>query len=302
MKWLWLGTCIVLVIVIIKYGIYRWQIREICHQLVFLKKEETNKRVQTDLSKKEILELANQINQMIDEQEHESLLIRKKETQLRETLTNISHDIRTPLTSMKGFFELLVEEKDEAKKLHYERTIRERMEDLSYLLEELFTYTKLQNETYELVLEQQDFTRLVMDSLFSFYEQWKEKNIKPDVSIDEKPVMIMCNDIAVKRILTNVLRNAMIHGNGQIEICYKIKKDGVLFQCYNGCGDIEELEIGRVFERFYKADAARSESSSGLGLSIASELTQRMSGTMEARIEQGRFLVEVWFRMAVREC
>ncbi len=301
MKWLWIGTSIVLITITIKYWIYRWQIREICHQLVFLRKEETNKRVQTDLSKKEILELANQMNQMIDEQEHESLLIRKKEDQLRETLTNISHDIRTPLTSMKGFFALLIEEKDEVKKAHYESIIWERMEDLSDLLEELFTYTKLQNETYELVLEQHDFTKLVMDSLFSFYEQWKEKGITPDLLVDEQPVMVLCNDIAVKRILTNVLRNAMIHGEGQIEICYKVKKDGVLFQCCNGCSDMEELEIERVFERFYKADAARSESSSGLGLSIARELTQRMNGEMEARIEQGRFLVEVRFGMAVGE-
>lgn len=301
MKWLWIGTGIVLIIITIKYWVYRWQIREICHQLVFLRKEETNKRVQTDLSKKEILELVNQMNQMIDEQEHESLLIRKKEDQLRETLTNISHDIRTPLTSMKGFFELLVEEEDEAKKVHYESTVRERMEDLSDLLEELFTYTKLQNETYELVLEQHDFTKLVMDSLFSFYEQWKEKGITPELSVDEQSVMVLCNDIAVKRILTNVLRNAMIHGDGQIELCYKVKKDGILFQCCNGCGDMEELEIGRVFERFYKADTARSESSSGLGLSIARELTQRMNGKMEARIEQGRFLVEVRFGLAVEE-
>lgn len=87
----------------------------------------------------------------------------------------------------------------------------------------------------------------------------------------------------------------MIHGDGQIEICYTVKPDSVLFQCYNGCGNMEELEVGRVFERFYKADAARKESSSGLGLSIARELTQRMNGEMEARIEQGRFLVEVRF-------
>lgn len=296
MEWLWIGILLlVFVVTVIKYWLYRREIGDICRQMEFLLGERTNKRVQTQLCKKEIVDLADQINRMADRQEEESLSIRKKEQQLKETLTNISHDIRTPLTSLKGFFELYAEEEDLEKKEYYGQTIRERMDDLTVLLEELFTYTKLQNESYQLTLEQQDFTKLVLDSLFSFYEQWKEKGIRPELSVEESTAMVLCSDIGVKRILTNVLRNAMVHGNGSISICYRIKEGRVLFCCSNGYAGDMEPEAERVFERFYKGDSARRESSSGLGLSIARELTLRMNGEMGARVEDGRFIVEIVF-------
>lgn len=298
MKWFCIGAVFLLVIFMIKYWLYRRQIHEICRQLEFMQKETTNKRIRTDLSKKEIINLAGKINRMVDRQEEESLSIKSKEQQLKETLANISHDIRTPLTSMKGFFELYTQEGEPEKKEYFEQVIREKMDDLTVLLEELFTYTKLQNETYELQLVQQDFTKLVLDSLFSFYGQWKEKGISPVLSVDEDTVMVLCNDTAVRRIITNVLRNAMLHGDGNIEIRYQVKKDNVLLQCCNGFQNMEQPDMERVFERFYKGDSARRESSSGLGLSIAKELALRMDGSMEARTEDGRFLVELVFPRA----
>lgn len=298
MKWFCIGTKVLLFLILIKYWLYRRQIHEICRQLDFMQNETTNKRIQTDLSKKEIINLAEQINCMADRKEEESLSIKSKEQQLKETLANISHDIRTPLTSMKGFFELYTQEGELEKKEYYEQVIREKMDDLTVLLEELFTYTKLQNETYELHLMQQDFTKLVLDSLFSFYGQWKEKGISPVLSVDEDTIMVLCNDTAVRRIIANVLRNAMLHGDGNIEIRYQVKKGGVLFQCCNGFQNMEQPDMERVFERFYKGDSARRETSSGLGLSIAKELALRMDGSMEARTEDGRFLVELVFPRA----
>ena len=295
MEWFCVLAGLAFVIVSVKYGLYRQQIRNICRQIDFLWMEKTNKRIQTNLCNKEILKLAGQVNRMADRQEEESISIRKKERQLKEALTNISHDIRTPLTSLKGFFELYTEEEDTEKKEYYQRVIRERTEELTMLLEELFTYTKLQNEIYEIVLEQQDFTKLVLDTLFSFYEQWKEMGISPKLHVEEGPAMVLCNDMGVKRILTNVLRNAMVHGDGTIEIVYEILPRGVLFQCYNGCVAGEDVEVERVFERFYKGDSARGESSSGLGLAIARELALRMEGRMEAKMEKGRFFVEIGF-------
>lgn len=293
MEWFLIGIVLLFVVTVIKYLLYRREIGDICRQIEFLLGGRTNKRIQTQLCKREIVDLADKINRMADRQEAESLSIKKKEQQLKETLTNISHDIRTPLTSLKGFFELYTQEEDLGKKEYYGRTIRERMDDLSVLLEELFTYTKLQNESYELVLKRQDFTKLVLDSLFSFYEQWKEMGICPGMSVEEGSAMVLCSDIAVKRILTNVLRNAVVHGDGDISIRYEIREDSVLFCCGNGYDKEAEPEAERVFERFYKGDSARRETSSGLGLSIARELTLRMGGEMGARVEDGRFLVEI---------
>lgn len=286
---------IAILVVSIKYLLYRRQIREICRQLKFLQQEETNKRLQADLSSRDIVSLINQINAILEEQELEKSAIRTQEEQLKETLANVSHDIRTPLTSLKGFFELYQQEEDKKQRDYYETVIRERMEDLTILLEELFTYTKLQNASYELVLEELNFTKIVMDSLFDFYEQWKEMHMTPDLDIMEIPVFVFCNDSAMRRILTNVLRNAAIHGQRSISVTYQTEDHQVVFRCSNLVTDTSAPDPEQVFDRFYRADSARSHPSNGLGLSIAMELTQRMNGTINATLDHNIFTIEIRF-------
>lgn len=289
--------CVLFIGVLIRYLMYRRQVQEICRQLEFLQQETTNKRLQTDLNDQDIINLIVQINTLLDKQEHKEIEIRKKELHLKETIANISHDIRTPLTSIKGFFELYLGEKDEKQKKYYEKVIRERMEDVTLLLEELFTYTKLQNASYKLELEETNFSRIVMNCLFDFYEQWQENQITPKLEIDEDPAMVICNESAVKRILTNVLRNATIHGKSSIQISYQIQDGQVLFRCSNPVADTENPDPEQVFDRFYRADTARSQTSNGLGLSIAMELTKRMDGDIQAIMEEDIFTIEVRFSL-----
>ena len=291
--------CVLLIGVLIRHLMYRRQIQEICRQLEFLQQESTNKRLQTDLSSQDIINLTVQINTLLDRQETREIEIRKKENYLKETIANISHDIRTPLTSIKGFFELYLREKEAKQKKYYEKIIRDRMEDVSLLLEELFTYTKLQNASYELVLEESDFSRIVMNCLFDFYEQWQENQITPKLEIEEAPAVVLCNESAVKRILTNVLRNATIHGMGSIQIRYQIQKGQVLFRCSNPVADTDDPDPEQVFDRFYRADTARSQISNGLELSIAMELTQRMEGDIQAEMEDGIFTIEIQFPLLI---
>lgn len=278
----------------IKYSIYRRQIRDICRQMVLLRERDTNQRIQTDLVKSEVLELAGQINALYDIQLEKEISLQKKERQLQNTLTNISHDIRTPLTSLKGYFELLLEEEEEGKRQKDIAVIRKRIADLTELLEELFTYAKLQNEGYELEMKKQDFTKIVLECLFSFHEQLQEKQIEPVMHVREQSLEIYCNDVAVKRVISNIIRNALLHGNGHVEIGYEIREQGAYFFCKNEVENVEDIDIRQVFERFYKADAARSNVSSGLGLSIARELVEKMGGKMAAHIEETCFVAEVW--------
>ncbi|MDE6851336.1 MAG: HAMP domain-containing histidine kinase [Lachnospiraceae bacterium] len=288
---------VLFICILIRYLMYRRQIQGICRQLEFLQQEATNKRLQTDLSSQDIIKLTVQINNLLDMQERKEMDVQKRENHLKETMANISHDIHTPLTSMKGFFELYLREQDEEQRKYYERIILNRMEDTQLLLEELFTYTKLQNASYELVLEEYNFTRAVMNCLFDFYEQWQETQITPKLEIYEVPAMVVCNESAVKRILTNILRNATIHGEGTIQITYLVQDGQVIFRCSNPVTAQNEPDPEQVFDRFYKADAARSQSSNGLGLAIAMELTHRMEGDIQAAMEDGIFTIETRFTM-----
>lgn len=288
---------VALIIITIKYILYRRQIKAICRQLEFLENDMTNHKVRTDLTDKEIVQLAELINQMCEDHNKKEITLLNKDKRLKETLTSVSHDIRTPLTSLKGYFQLLMSEEDVEKKLQYAGVMSERMDNLSDLLDELFTYTKLQNQDYKLDMEKWDMTKLVLDTIFSFYEIFKEKGYEPQLDIDEKSYKVLCNDVAVKRVFSNVIKNALVHGMGDIKITYGVSTDAkqVHFTCENVIHHPENMDITQVFDRFYKADKARNEKSTGLGLAIAKEMVERMAGSIEAKLEGNRFILYISF-------
>ena len=284
---------VALLIITIKYILYRRQIKSICRQIQFVSEDITNHRVRTDLTEKELVELAQLLNEMSDKHNKESVELINKDRRLKETLTSVSHDIRTPLTSLKGYFELLMSEEDTDKKLQYAGVMNERMDNLSDLLDELFTYTKLQNQDYKLELEECDMTKLVLDTIFSFYESFKQAKIEPKLDIDEKKHMVMANDVAMKRVISNIVKNAVVHGVGQLEISYGVDEEKLYFICKNKVAHPENIDVTQIFDRFYKADKARSEKSTGLGLAIAKEFTEKMGGSIKAELEGDVFAVKL---------
>ena len=215
---------------------------------------------------------------------------------MKELIANVSHDIRTPLTSLKGYFELLMQEygdKQSDREMQYAMVMNERMNTLNDLLDELFTYTKLQSDDYVLELSEYDLTRLILDTLFSFYGIFKDKGIEPVLDINETSVITSCNEVAVKRVVANIIRNAMLHGTGDIRIKYGMTDGGVEFICSNRVANPDGVDVDMVFDRFYKADKARNKSSTGLGLAIARELVERMGGSITARMDGDEFEIRV---------
>ncbi len=287
---------VLLIVVTIKYILYRRQIGELCRQLSFLKETTTNNRLTTYMTERELLLLAELINDIYDKHEQSELALREKERRMKELIANVSHDIRTPLTSLKGYFELLMQEygdKQSDREMQYAMVMNERMNTLNDLLDELFTYTKLQSDDYVLELSEYDITRLILDTLFSFYGIFKDKGIEPVLDINETSVITSCNEVAVKRVVANIIRNAMLHGTGDIRIKYGMTDGGVEFICSNRVANPDEVDVDMVFDRFYKADKARNKSSTGLGLAIARELVERMGGSITARMDGDEFEIRV---------
>ena len=280
--------------IFIKYILYRRQIRDICRQLQFLQEHLTNKRIQTTLDSPEILLLVSQLNELYDSQDSFRAGLQKKDRRMKEMLANVSHDIRTPLTALKGYFQLLLTEDDPQKKNRHAVVISDKLEELTGLLDELFTYTKLQNEEYELELETADFTAIVLETLFSMYEMCKTHGMRPQLDIWEEPCPVRCNPLAVKRVIENIIRNAVLHGAGEVEISYYIEETRVCFTCKNTLESPQSVDMTQIFERFYKADLARSRQSTGLGLSIAKGFVEKMGGGIQAEIEDGKFVVRVY--------
>ena len=291
-----IGVLSVLILILIGILIsYKRQVKDICRQLRFLQECDSNMLITTEMKKGHIGELAELLNTLLKERKKERADYQKKEQMIADIYTNLSHDIRTPLTSLDGYFQLLEETQEENDRKRYIQIIQERIESLKEMLEELFTYTKLQNGTYELKLEPQNVGQILKETVFSYYDDWAEQEISPQFEITEEPVWIRGNKQALRRTIQNIIKNGLDHGNKEINI--QLTKNGneaeLVFR--NKVTDPGEIDIKRVFERFYKADRARSKNSTGLGLSIARGFVWKMNGEITAEIEGNWFCIKIRF-------
>ena len=235
------------------------------------------------------------INQVLDMSQEIKNNARKNEEHLKETITNLSHDIRTPLTSLDGYFQLLAQSDSEEEQRHYIEVIQSRISSLKDILEELFTYTKLQNEQYELKMETVDFGKCVYDTVFSFYDEFQTKGLEPEIDFCEGNILIEGNTEAIRRILQNIIKNALVHGSQKIRMKLFSENNDIIFLCENDLENPGDIDIKKIFSKFYKADTARTSNTTGLGLSIAKSLVERMDGTIIAKIVNDMFLIRVMF-------
>lgn len=304
-------TAVLAIIVIIMAAVLlkiRAQLRDINDQLDFLYENDTNMLIGTDTNLIYLGQFKQKVNRFVEQWHKKRAEAAKKEQIISDTYTNLSHDIRTPLTSLDGYFQLLKDEKDEKLQAHYIGIIQERIASLKDILEELFMFTKLKNDTFNLEMDKCCVSRLLKQTVFSYYDEWKMRGIEPVVDICDEQIFILANTQALKRVFQNVIKNGLVHGKSDIEIRLYTKALGnvsdknkgnrmVNISVSNTIENPENVDVSQVFERFYKADEARSVTSSGLGLSIAKELVERMDGKINAQIEDNRFCINISYKV-----
>lgn len=289
---------ILIVLVLILTGIlvnYERQVHHICRQLRFLKEQETNMLITKEINWGHTGELVRLLNELLQKRKKEQAEYLRKEQMIADTYTNLSHDIRTPLTSLDGYFQLLEHAEKEEERQRYLGIIQERIVSLKEMLEELFTYTKLQNETYELKLEPVNVGQVLKETMFSYYDNWVSHGITPQFHLTDIPVVIQGNAQALRRVIQNIIKNVLDHGNKEIEVCLTKQGERMKLVFRNQMEEGEEIEVSRVFDRFYKADQARSKSSTGLGLSIAKGFVLKMNGDIRAEQKDEWFEITIEF-------
>lgn len=218
---------------------------------------------------------------------------------IADTYTNLSHDIRTPLTSLDGYFQLMEECENVEDQRRYLNIIHERIHSLNEMLEELFMFTKLKNESYSLELTPCCINRILKETVFSYYDDWVRRGIQPDIQITEELLSIAGNKQGLHRVIQNVIKNGLDHGEKKISIVLERKQERAVLRISNQVIHSEQIDIEHVFDRFYKADVARSKTSTGLGLSIAKELVKRMNGEISAKTEKNEFIIEMRFPLSI---
>ena len=234
--------------------------------------------------------LAAELNVQLKELRRQRQRYENGDRELKEAVTNVSHDLRTPLTAICGYLELLDKADKTPEQARYLALISDRAEAMKLLTEELLRYSVAAGGEEELRLEPVDLNAAVEEAVASFYGALVEGGIVPSVSLPEARVVRSLDRAALSRVLGNLLNNALKYSGGDLDVT--LEENGTI-TLSNAAPGLDEVQVGRLFDRFYTVEAARH--STGLGLSIARSLTERMGGTIAARYGGGRLYVTLYF-------
>ena len=153
----------------------------------------------------------------------------------------------------------------------------------------------MKNDSYHIELSRCCMNQLLKGTVFSYYDEWGKKGITPEILIPHERLYFIGNEQGVKRLLQNVIKNSLYHGQNRIQIRLVSSEGVIRLRISNQVEHPEKIDVSRVFERFYKADEARSRTSSGLGLSIAKEFTEQMHGKIWAKLDRQVFCIKISF-------
>lgn len=292
---------VVLIVVALTLALFLFsllsQMKSIRSQVHFISRNDTNKRITFYGQSRGFRKLAKDINEILDSYDERHSKILQEDKEIKDTLTNMSHDIRTPLTSLKGYFELLDQTDDPEERSKYSAIIKGRIESMSEILETMFLYTKVSNVNYKIDLDSIDCSKTVLETMFEYFDDFQEKGQEVDVDVDEE-LKIIGNEQSLKRIMQNLIRNSLVHGNGDVKLSVKPVNDNknIRISIQNLMKDDETPDPSRVFDRYYKGDASRHTGSSGVGLSVVKKLVDSMGGDIKAIVENSIFRIEMTFK------
>lgn len=275
---------------------YRKQVAHLLSELELLEQTDTRSLLTSACPAGRTDELISAINRVMEQYRLAVGQLSKANSVYRESITGISHDIRTPLTSVKGYVQMASNPKvTEEKRKEYLGIVGERLEDLTQLLDQLFEYARLEAGEMKLEKEKINAGNLFAETVSLFYQDFLEKGCEPEVIIPPKPCYICADRHALARIMENLIKNALVHGTGDYRLVLSQEEGHTAIRISNRTQSIEKQDLDRIFDRFYTTDQSRSRKTTGLGLAVVKELAGLMGGGAAAFLEEGLFTVEVIF-------
>lgn len=285
---------LVLLNIILAFSLFSWK-RQICE---ITKQISENKKLRISLSNKQIEKLAGIINEKKHLEQKTNIQIIQEKEQLKHSIANISHDLRTPLTSIQGYLTLLKDCEDKEEQEHYFSVIQAKTDYLTELVQIFYDLSLIESDDYILGIEKIDVNRIVTDCLINKYNELKE--LSPTIKIENAPVWITGNAVACKRIIDNLATNAIRYSNDYIEIV--MDADGI-FTVKNTTSELKNIDVNILFQKFYTVDTSRSNGNTGLGLYIVKELLNKIEGGIkEISYKNNILTVSVYFKLYKQKC
>ncbi|MGN1028117.1 MAG: sensor histidine kinase [Faecousia sp.] len=292
-----IGAIAILLIIAVAEFLYilslRNNIRNIARDFSEKLSMDTNTTVSVSIADREVRRLALLINQELKQLRKERLRLQQGDQELKNAVTNIAHDLRTPLAAISGYLELMEEVPTDDKGHRYLTVIRERTEALKRLTEELFQYSVITSASDDRNPTQLSLKSELEIALAGAYGMFSERGIVPEIHMPDTDVRRMLDHTALQRIFSNILANTAKYSDGDLKVVLT-EAGELLFQ--NRASGLSQVETDRLFDRFYTVENAKG--STGLGLSIAKQLTEQMDGSIQAAWEQGNLSIILRFEQS----
>lgn len=251
-------------------------------------------RLFLDFRVKALLELVDELNEMVDAYESKIRQARQMEDNVKLSIAGLSHDLRTPLTSIHGYIQLLQVTTEETKKAQYLEIIEYAVQRLMDMTNQFYDLTRIEMNQKEVVLSSIVLSKLVEESFLSFYEQLESKNIELQFPDQTKDRPVIADSLLLNRVLQNIVQNILRYAKSQAVISYESEEDVLICSIKNDIKPESKVAIEKVFTMFYTEVTSRTNTeSSGLGLYLSKKLVEKMNGNMDAQLHDNWFILKI---------
>lgn len=287
---IFVGLCIILSVAVFVLAVRLYWNRRAADQLCadFAKRLEEDTNVGLDISvpDRQMRALAAELDRELKHLRKLRLGYLQGDRELKNAMTNVSHDLRTPLTAVCGYLQLLEREPLTERARGYLTIIGQRVEVMKKLTEELFSCSVILSMDLTRDQELLSLNAVLEEVMAAYYTAFTESGIVPQISLPENPVMRQVNRQALTRIVQNIVENAVKYSDGDFSV--RLFENGRI-EFRNHAEKLDEIAVGHLFDRFFTVEDGRN--ATGLGLSIAKTLTEAMGGTIEASVSEGELLI-----------
>lgn len=288
--YLFLIVSCISIFLIIKILITKSEIKNIGESLSRIINTDTNNLITISTNDRDLKKLAILLNESLKNLRKLELEYKNGSGELKTSITNISHDLRTPLTAIRGYLDLMNKFNLSEKQIEYSSIIDSKVKDLTYLTEQLFDFSKTLDIQDEIKKEDIVINGILEDSIASFYSLFVSHNITPNIDISKDKVVRLLNENMLKRIFENIISNAIKYSNGDFNV--KLYSNGIV-EFSNKADSLDKVSLEKLFDRYYTVKSVKK--ANGIGLSIAKQLVDLSGGTIEAKYKDSTLIIRVKF-------
>lgn len=287
----------IVVIILIKYIInIKKELRSISRQIENTKGEYIN--IHIGSMDKDLENVAININYLYDQWQKINVQRKDIEEELRQSIANMSHDLRTPLTSILGYLQLVKEGDITLKeKKEYLEIIYKRTKALQKLISNFYDLSRLEGNEYKFNMRKLNLSNILCESIALYYNDLTIKNIEPIIEIEKNIPLIISDENAVIRIFSNLIGNMLKYGEKYIKISIKREGEFIMSEFINYAPSLDITDGEKLFERFFTMDKSRSDKNTGLGLSITKALVNQLGNEIKAEIIDSHLIIKIKWKI-----